>query len=136
MRYGIVVQFFPEKGYGFIRPDRGSEIFFHVTALGACQPPPLIQPGQAVKYELVPGTEPKTVRRKRRFDDEPPPPVTERPRAQIVELIDRIPGGLLEETIPSGRPVHPKSRKRKPTWRRAKAEQPPQAGDDEEQSKK
>ncbi|MBM4004302.1 MAG: cold shock domain-containing protein [Planctomycetes bacterium] len=133
MRYGIVVQFFPEKGYGFIRPDRGAEIFFHITALGACQPPPLIQPGQAVKYELVPGTEPKPARRKRRMDDEPPPQPTERPRAQFVELIDRIPGGLLKETIPSGRPMHPKSRRRKPTWRRGKSE-PPQAGDGEKQS--
>ena len=57
MRYGTVVQYFPAKGFGFIRPDFGPDIFFHITALGACESQLQIEPGQPVKYELVPGTE-------------------------------------------------------------------------------
>ncbi len=117
MRYGIVVQFFPEKGYGFIRPDQGMDIFFHVTALGACQPVPKIQTGQPVKYELVPGTEPKPKRRSRLDDDEAKTLAPTRPQAQLVELIEKIPGGLLKDTMPTGRPRHPKAKHRKPSWR-------------------
>lgn len=120
MRYGTVVKFFPEKGYGFIQPDAGPmDIFFHVTALGACQPVPNIKIGQPVKYELIPGTEPKLKRRRKGLDeDEKPaePPV--RPQAQFVELIDKLPGGVLEESAIAKRRSHPKSRHRKPTWRR------------------
>lgn len=120
MRYGTVIKFFPEKGYGFIRPDAGPlDIFFHISALGACQPEPVIKEGQPVKYELIPGTEPKPKRHgKRRDEEEKPaePPV--RPQAEIVELIDKIPGGQLEESPLSQRRSHPKSRHRKPTWRR------------------
>lgn len=121
MRYGTVVNFFPEKAYGFIRPDYGPDIFFHITALGACRTIDTIEIGQPVKYELVPGTEPKPRRRfGRRSLDEPtgPPAETVRPQAQIVELIDRIPGGILTDP-PVARPKsHPNARKRKPTWRR------------------
>ena len=120
MRYGTVVQYFPEKGFGFIRPDHGADIFFHVTALGACQAPQPIEMGQPVKYELVPGTEPKTKRRSRRDEEDGPPAPPVGPQAQFVELIDKMPGGILVDNIPTGRPQHPKSKKRKPTWRTPK----------------
>lgn len=114
MRYGTVIQYFPAKGYGFIRADQGPDVFFHITALGACMLEPEIKSGQAVKYELEPGTEPKRRRRRKDEEDGPsPPPVT--PRARLVELIDRIPGGKLAEE-PSK--PHPRSRRKKPTWRR------------------
>ncbi len=82
MRYGTIVQYFPDKGYGFIRPDVGPNIFFHVTALGACDPPPQIKLGQPVKFELMPNTE-LPARRKPRDDDEParpPPPRVPKPK--------------------------------------------------------
>lgn len=122
MRYGTVVEFFPRKGFGFIRPDFGPDIFFHVTALGACQPTPQILPGQPVKYELVPGTEPKPRRKWRAFDDDGPPPAAEpvRPQAQLVELIDKIPGGVLEDLPLAAPKRHPNARRRRPSFRRGK----------------
>jgi hypothetical protein len=65
----------------------------------------------------VPGTEPKSKRRRRRDDDDdeaPAEPV--RPQAKFVELIDKMPGGVL---APPAKPAHhPKARRKKPTWRR------------------
>jgi len=119
MLYGTVIEYFPARGFGFIRPDRGQDIYFHITSLGACQAPPKILPGQPVKYDLVPGTEPKLRRRTRHDEEEvvkPARPV--RPQAQLVELIDRIPGATLENS-PERRPDrHPRSRRKKPTWKK------------------
>jgi cold shock CspA family protein len=119
MLYGTVVQWQPRKGFGFIRPDRGQDVFFHISALGACQAEPRIEIGQPVQYELEPGTEPK--RRpplRRNFDDKPEP--QEKPRAKIVELIDKIPGAFLNDQVNEEAKVqhHPKARRKKPTWRR------------------
>jgi cold shock CspA family protein len=115
MRYGTVVQYHPARGFGFIRPYFGPDVFFHITALGACMPEPRIEPGQPVKYELIPDTE---LKRRRPIEpaksDEP-----ERPQAKFVELIDKLPGKDLEkksEKLQSSR--HPRARKKKPTWRR------------------
>ena len=48
---------FPDKKFGFIQPDKGADIFFHVSAVGACDPQVQIEVGQAVKYELMTNAE-------------------------------------------------------------------------------
>jgi cold shock CspA family protein len=117
MRYGTIIQYFPARRFGFIRPDSGPDIFFHASALGACDPQPRIAPGQPVKYELIPGTEPKGRRRSRRDDDEPDVEPA-RPQAKLVELIDKIPGGRLQGSPGKAQPPHPRARRKKPSWRR------------------
>jgi len=117
MLYGTVVRFFPEKGFGFIRADSGPDVFFHVSALGACQDTPTIESGQSVKYELE------------TFSNRPQPATRDiptrgasaaaQPRAKLVELIPRIPGGCLEQKEPARQAAHhPHARRKKPTWRR------------------
>jgi len=120
MRYGTVEQFFPAKGFGFIRPDSGPNIFFHVTALGACEEPPRIEPGQPVKYELMSRSERESRNRPKTSDSSSARP--ERPvraQAKLVELIDKIPGASLAD-IAEKKPLprHPRARHTKPTWRR------------------
>ena len=53
MRYGTIIEYFEDKKYGFIRPDVGPDVFFHISAIGACDPRLKIRPGQPVKYELI-----------------------------------------------------------------------------------
>jgi cold shock CspA family protein len=120
MLYGTVVQWNPRKGFGFIRPDRGQDIFFHITALGACEREPLIEIGRPVKFEYEPGTEPKRRSFRKPELDAPPPQEPERPRAKIVELIDKIPGGFINDEVKEEVRVqhHPLARRKKPTWRR------------------
>ena len=108
MRYGTVVQYFPAKGFGFIETDFGSNVFFHVSALGACQPESQITVGQAVKYELE--------RREATVSKSDKPA---HPQAKLVELIDKIPGASLEADRREPRAArHPRAQKKKPRWRR------------------
>jgi cold shock CspA family protein len=52
MHEGIVI-FFDRKGYGFVRPNDGSEdIFFHVSELPGKPGSRAIDAGTAVQYEI------------------------------------------------------------------------------------
>jgi cold shock CspA family protein len=105
MNYGIVQRVIFEKGFGFIRPDRGPDIFFpaNVVQDGRFD---FIQPEQAVKYELEKMTEEEKKTAKG-------------PRAKLVILLDRMPGGVLEDPPQTMRAKHhPKSKGRKATWKR------------------
>ncbi len=49
---GTIVKYFPEKGFGFIRPDDGSrDVFFHVTRLAEGAPEDLV-PNRRVQYDV------------------------------------------------------------------------------------
>jgi cold shock CspA family protein len=120
MRYGTIVRFLPDKGFGFIRPDSGTDIFFHVTALGADGDSPRIREGQPVKYELAAASQFRSLRPRDSDDEEAVRPA--RPshaEAIVVELIDAIPGAVMEDddgALQAAR--HPRARQKKPTWRR------------------
>jgi cold shock CspA family protein len=105
MNYGVIHHVVFEKGFGFIKPDKGPDIFFPAVAVqdGRFD---FIGPEQPVKYELEKMTpeERKTAKG---------------PRAKIVVLIDKMPGGILEDAPQSMRAKHhPKSKGRKATWKR------------------
>jgi cold shock CspA family protein len=120
MRYGTIVQYFADKGYGFIRPDVGPNIFFHITALGEQQAPPQIKLGQPVRFELVPDAQLRAQRESQRGpeDSEQPAPRL-RAQAKVVELIAKIPGATLDDVAKKERSTrHPRARRKKPTWRR------------------
>jgi cold shock CspA family protein len=118
MLYGTIVRWLPAKGFGFIQPDRGPDVFFHISAFGACEAQPPVEIGRAVKYELEPGTEPKRRRPRAADEDEKPAEKPESPRARLVELIDKIPGAVAEADERSRVSHHPQARRKKPTWRR------------------
>lgn len=105
MNYGVIHHVVFEKGFGFIRPDRGPDIFFPAVAVqdGRFD---FIGPEQPVKYELEKMTEEEKK-------------VAKGPRAKVVVLIDKIPGGVLEDPPQTMRAKHhPKKRGRKATWKR------------------
>jgi cold shock protein len=54
MASGTVKWFDPNKGYGFIRPDHGSDVFVHISALQASGPQTL-QEGEAVEFDIEQG---------------------------------------------------------------------------------
>ena len=112
MQYGYIKNLSLERGFGFIEPcGPGPDVYFHATTVGS-QVFDGLHPGQPVSFELVKLTEAeKEARRKQQ--------VKQAPRAGKVEVLERMPGGVL------GRPTqdlaprhHPKARQRKATWKR------------------
>ena len=50
---GIIVSLVMSKGFGFIRQDDGTDLFFHAT--GVCQPTfQELREGQPVEYMVIP----------------------------------------------------------------------------------
>ena len=120
MLYGTIVEYFPEKKIGFIRPDGGRDVFFHASALEAGQKNREIKRGQPVSYELMPKGE-ESPKPQRPPGKERPADKTRRPQAtaKLVVLIDKLPGGSLADSDTSHKPArHERARKKKPTWRR------------------
>jgi CspA family cold shock protein len=112
MLYGTIKNIAPARGFGFIEPSgSGQDVYFHATDIGN-EVFQRLEPGQAVKYELVKLTEEQ--REKRREMKEKP-----KPKAGRVELIDRMPGGIMQRPTQDIAPRHhPKARQRKATWKR------------------
>ena len=117
MRYGTIVKYFPEKQFGFVQPDTGKDVFFHVTVVEDLEPNAEIKIGQAVKFESMPREQPSADE-----DDQDRPTERRQPqqlRAKVVVFIDKLPGGKLAESNTDTKAVqHRKARKKKPTWRR------------------
>lgn len=120
MRYGTIANYFPDKKFGFIRPDVGQDIFFHISALDGGETQSEIKCGQPVKYELM-------SRREAILSSRPAggkesaaeKDAAVQPKAKVVALIDKLPGAKLAEFRTSqevGR--HQRARQKKPTWRR------------------
>ena len=106
MFYGLIRSINYERGFGFIEQNGGKDVYFHATILEPGVFDRLME-GQPVKFEL-----------QKRDPDEKP---TERkgPRAAVIELIDRMPGGVLSDPPPEHRARHhPKAQRRKATWKR------------------
>lgn len=108
MLYGIIHTVQRDKGYAFIRPDRGPDVFFMLAVVDEAERM-YVHPRKAVAYELE--------KRKRDEDGDIIP--DKGPRAKFVKLIEKIPGGVLPKDE-AGMHVkhHPKSRMKKPTWRK------------------
>jgi CspA family cold shock protein len=54
MASGTVKWFDPNRGYGFIQPEQGEDVFVHVTALEGSGMESL-QEGQTVQFEIEQG---------------------------------------------------------------------------------
>jgi CspA family cold shock protein len=54
MARGTVKWFDPNRGYGFIRPEQGEDVFVHISAVQASGLQSL-QEGQAVEFDIEQG---------------------------------------------------------------------------------
>lgn len=109
MLYGLIANWYPSKGYGFIQSDTGRKVFFHLSSI---VPHPSLQPcnGGAVRFEV----EGLFRDRASAADLENP----EAPRAKRVELVEAIPHSIAAvDREKQGPARHPKARRKKPTWR-------------------
>lgn len=121
MFYGVVKKVSFERGFGFIQPQGGKDVYFHATVVQDGQFDH-IRPDQPVKYEL------EKVDPEKRVEGQGP-------RAKQVILIDRVPGAILAPPPPSmAAKHHPRARQRKPTWRRGPTGAEPPEGDPGEAS--
>ena len=104
MLYGIVKACNQSRGFGFIDRGGGRDVYFHATVVenNAFD---RIRRDQPVMFELAP--------------KDPDAPIPG-PKAKIVKLIDKLPGGILPRPTQELAPKHhPRSRQRKPSWRKA-----------------
>jgi CspA family cold shock protein len=52
MSVGTVKWFSPNRGYGFITPESGNDVFVHVSAIAGEAP---LEEGQAVEFDIAQG---------------------------------------------------------------------------------
>lgn len=54
MESGVLKWFNIEKGYGFIKPDRGADVFIHISTLNSANiDPGTFKEGQKVSFDLT-----------------------------------------------------------------------------------
>ncbi len=106
MFYGTIKSISPDRGFGFIAHEGGRDVYFHAVDIGD-EIFRRLMPDQPVMFEFA----------KRERDVKPED--KKGPRAALVKLIDRIPGGILPPTPQELAPKHhPRARQRKATWKR------------------
>lgn len=117
MRYGTIIEYFPDKQFGFIKPDAGKDLFFHISVVEGAESLPEVKIGQAVKFESMPREQPPSdVNGEERQTDRRQP---QQMRAKVVVFIDKLPGGKMSDAnADTTSAKHRKARKKKPTWRR------------------
>ncbi|MDX1948608.1 MAG: cold shock domain-containing protein [Pirellulaceae bacterium] len=121
MFYGFI-KHLSERGFGFIGQEGGLDVYFHASIM----PPEQfanLRPDQPVMFEYA------------KRDPDEKPGEKRGPRAAKVQLIDKMPGGVLP---PPPRQMlaqrHPKAIGRKATWKRRisvpalEKQSPPQPG--------
>jgi CspA family cold shock protein len=112
MLYGYVSKLSFDRGFGFIEPcSDGPDVYFHATTIGS-EAFERLMPGQPVQFEIQKLTEAEREARRKLT-------TRQAPRAAKVELLERMPGGILPRTPQELAPRHhPKAKQRKATWKR------------------
>jgi len=106
MFYGIIKAIAPDRGFGFIGHEGGMDVYFHATEIGDDTFRRLTL-NQPVKFEFA----------KRKRDEKPSE--KKGPRASKIELLDRMPGGVMGPLPQKLAPHHhPRAKQRKATWKR------------------
>jgi cold shock CspA family protein len=106
MQYGVIKSIQPDRGFGFIDTGGHRDVYFHATEIGDDVFQRLM-PNQPVMFEFA----------KRADKDERD--LAKGPRAALVKLIEKLPGGTLPRPTQDIAPRHhPKARQRKATWKR------------------
>ena len=106
MFYGTIKNIAPDRGFGFIAHEGGKDVYFHAVDIGD-ETFRRLTLDQPVKFEFA---------KRDKAENE-----IERkgPRAAKIELIDRLPGGIMERPPQELAPRHhPNARQRKATWKR------------------
>jgi cold shock CspA family protein len=112
MLYGTIRTLHRDRGFGFIEQPGGRDVYFHAAAVADNAFERLL-PEQPVKFELAKLTEEERERQRELKEKKGP-------RASLVQLIDRMPGGILPARTPQELAPrhHPRARQRKATWKR------------------
>lgn len=63
---GSVAWFNMQKGYGFVTPDSGADVFIHIREMESCGIGGL-KPGDVVEFDVAPGRNGRTCAKKIKF---------------------------------------------------------------------
>src|SRR5437868_12216591 len=106
MFYGTIKSISPDRGFGFIAHEGGRDVYFHAAEIGD-EVFGRLTLDQAVTFEFA------------KRDRNENPDERKGPRAAKLQLIERLPGGIMGQDPQSLAPHHhPRAKRRKATWKR------------------
>ena len=106
MFYGYIKNIAADRGFGFIDTGGRQDVYFHAVDIGN-EVFAQLQINQPVMFEFA------------KRDREVDPAEKKGPRAVVVKILHRMPGGLMQRPPQELAPRHhPKARQRKATWKR------------------